>query len=209
MKQAINRELVRQNFALLAFVIEENMRKVSDAVASGDRVTLGRAFERNKKGIRLQNEIEDLVFDELGAPGLNKRERHRLVLMTHLAKILVRLGQQTVTLADLVEKSGASPDSPEVHCVKRMIDHAVYITDNSLVGMLEENIAKCLVAENRKAGAMTLYTIFFDQAGKEAGVSWTADKVSLVRLVDQARMMVDESSELTDEVKSFLETMKP
>lgn len=193
--------------AIMGFAAERNLRDVVQALGRRDLEGLSRVSERNAKQTRLRAEIEEQVVEEMSRQILGTRERRKLVLVSQVALMFERMGNRTVEIAQLCEQIIREPRPSRVTELKKLIEHAVYITDRAATGLVEQDIEMAQIAAEQKLAAMELNRRInceltgLMQAGGDAALR--ADL--LCRIACKAHSIIEEAGQLSQDVIAFLE----
>lgn len=193
--------------AIMGFAAEDNLRDVAQALGRRDLGGLSRVSERNAKQARLRAEIEEQVVEEMSRPTVGTRERWKLVLVSQVALMFERMGNRTVEVAQLCEQIIREPRPSRVTELKKLIEHAVYITDRAATGLVEEDLDMAQIAAEQKLAANELNSrinrelTVLVQAGGDAALR--ADL--LCRIACKAHGIIEEGGQLAQDVIAFLE----
>ncbi len=193
--------------AIMAFAAEGNLRDVARALGARDLSGLSRVTERNAKQARLRVEIESQVVDEMVKPSVGTRERRKLVLVSQIALMFERTGAQTVEMAELCGQVIHEPKPSRVAELKKLIEHAVYITDRATTGFIEEDVALARIAVEQKRAADELNRrINHDLATFVAPRGDSSGRADLLcRIACKAHGIIEEAGQLARDVIAFLE----
>ncbi len=193
--------------ALMGFAAEDNLRDVAHALGKRELSGLGRVVERNAKQSRLRAEIEEQVVEEMSRPTVGTRERRKLILVSQVALMFERMGGQTVEIAGLCGQVINQSRPSRVTEIKKLIEHAVYITDRAATGLVEEDIHMAKIAQEQKRAAAELnarinrdLAVFAESRGDSA---IRADL--LCRIACKAYGIIEEAGKLAEDVIFFLE----
>jgi Na+/phosphate symporter len=193
--------------AIMGFAAEDNLRDVAQALGKRDLGGLSRVSERNAKQARLRVEIEEQVVDEMSRPTVGTRERRKLVLVSQVALMFERMGARTVEMAQLCGQIILEPKPSRVSELKKLIEHAVYITDRAATGLVEEEMSMAKLAVEQKRAATELNNrINRDLASLvEAGGNAAVRADLLCRVACKAHGIIEEAGQLAADVISFLD----
>jgi phosphate uptake regulator len=193
--------------AIMGFAAENNLRDVALALGKRDLGGLSRVVERNAKQSRLRTEIESQVVDEMSRPTVGTRERRKLILVSQVALMFERMGGQTVEIAELTAQVILQPKPSRVTEVKKLIEHAVYITDRAATGLVEEDIDMAKIAAEQKLAANELNgRINRDLASLVDVRGDAATRADLLcRIACKAHGIIEEAGRLAQDVITFLE----
>jgi len=194
--------------AIMGFAAENNLRDVAQALGQRDLRGLSGVAEKNAKQSRLRAEIEEQVVDEMSPPAVGTRERRKLVLVSQVALMFERMGAQTVEIAQLCGQIIREPRPSRITEIKKLIEHAVYITDRAATGLIEEDEGMAKIAVEQKRAATELNgRINRDLVSlMEAGGGDAAVRADLLcRIACKAHGIVEEAGQLAQDVLSFLE----
>jgi phosphate uptake regulator len=133
-----------------------NLREVAQALGRRDLSALGRVVERNAKQSRLRTEIENQVVEEMAQSTVSARDRRKLVLVSQVALMFERMGAQTIEISQLCGQVIREPKPSRVTELKKLIEHAVYITDRAATGLVEEDLEMATIAVEQKRSATEL-----------------------------------------------------
>jgi Na+/phosphate symporter len=193
--------------AIMGFAAETNLRDVAQALGKRDLAGLSRVAERNAKQTRLRAEIEERIVEEMSQPLIGSHERRKLVLVSQVALMFERTGAQTVEIAQLCDQIIRNPRPSRITGIKKLIEHAVYITDRAATGLVEEEISMAKIAVEQKRAATDLnsqicrdLTSLFEAGGAAA---MRADL--LCRIACKAQGIIEEAGQLAHDVIAFLE----
>jgi len=193
--------------AIMGFAAENNLRDVAQALGKRDLGGLSRVVERNAKQSRLRTEIESQVVDEMSRPTVGTRERRKLILVSQVALMFERMGGQTVEIAELTAQVILQPKPSRVTELKKLIEHAVYITDRAATGLVEEDIDMAKIAAEQKLAANELNgRINRDLASLVEVRGDAAMRADLLcRIACKAHGIIEEAGRLAQDVIAFLE----
>jgi Na+/phosphate symporter len=192
--------------AIMGFAAEDNLRDVAQALGKRDLAGLSRVVERNAKQSRLRAEIENQIVEEMARPTVGTRERRKLVLVSQVALMFERMGAQTVEISQLCGQVIRESKPSRLTELKKLIEHAVYITDRAATGLVEEDIEMANIAVEQKRAATELNTrINRDLASIVDARGDSAVRVDLLcRIACKAHGIIEEAGRLADDVISFL-----
>jgi phosphate uptake regulator len=193
--------------AIMGFAAENNLRDVAQALGKRDPAGLSRVEEKNAKQARLRAEIEEQVIGEMSLPTVGTREKRKLVLVSQVSLMFERMGTQTVEIAKLCGQIMREPRPSRVADLKKLIEHAVYITDRAATGLVEEDGDMARMAAEQKRAATDLNNRINRELATlvEAGGD-SAVRADLLRQVaGRAQGIVEEAGKLAQDVLVFLE----
>jgi phosphate uptake regulator len=193
--------------AIMGFAAEDNLRDVALALGRRDLSGLDRVVERNAKQSRLRAEIENQIVEEMAEPSVGTRERRKLVLVSQVALMFERMGDHTVEISQLCSQVMREPKPSRVTELKKLIEHAVYITDRAATGLVEEDIEMAHIAVEQKRAATELNTrINRDLASLVDARGDSAVRADLLcRIACKAHGIIEEAGRLAHDVIAFLE----
>jgi Na+/phosphate symporter len=193
--------------AIMTFAAACNLRDVANALGKRDLAALSRVPEKNAKQSRLRAEIEEQVVEEMSRPMIDTYERRKLVIVSQVALMIERMGARTVDMAKLCDEVLREARPSRVTGVKKLIEHAVFITDRAATGLVGEDVAMAKIAVVQKRVAMETkeqvhreLTVLLEGGG-DAAVR--ADL--LLQIVCKAQGIIEEAGQLAHDVISFLE----
>ena len=191
----------------MGFAAEDNLRDVAQALGKRDVGALARVSERNTKQVRLRTEIEEQIVEEMSQPTVGTRERRKLVLVSQVASMFERMGARTVEVARLCDQIIRQPRPSRVTELKKLIEHAVYITDRAATGLVEEDLDMAKIAVEQKHAASELNSrINRDLASLVETRGDAAIRADLIcRIACKAYGIIEEASQLAQDVIIFLE----
>lgn len=196
--------------ALMGFAAEDNLRDVAHALGKRDLGGLSRVEERNAKQSRLRAEVEEQVVEAMAQPMVGSRERRKLILVSQVALMFERMGAQTVEISGLCGQVIRQPKPSRVTEIKKLIEHAVYITDRAATGLVEEDLDMAKIAQEQKRAADELnvrinreLAAFAESRGDSA---IRADL--LCRIACKAYGIIEEAGQLAEDVTIFLEKVE-
>jgi Na+/phosphate symporter len=143
----------------------------------------------------------------MSQPTVGTHERRKLVLVSQVALMFERMGAQTVEIAQLCGEVIHKPKPSRVTELKKLIEHAVYITDRAATGLVEEEISMARIAVEQKRAATELNArINRDLASLiEAGGDAATRADLLCRIACKAHAIIEEAGQLANDVITFLE----
>ena len=193
--------------AIMGFSAEDNLREVARALGQRNLDGLSKIADRNAKQARLRAEIEEQVVGEMSRPIIGTRERRKLVLVSQVALMFERMGAQTVEIAQLCGQVLREPRVSRLTELRKLIEHAVYITDRAATGLVEEDIAMAKIAVEQKRAATELnQRINRDLASLVDARGDGAVRADLLcRIACQAHGIIEEAGRLAQDVIVFLE----
>jgi len=193
--------------AIMGFAAENNLRDVAHALGKRDLAGLDRISEKNAKQARLRLEVEEQVVEEMSRCMIGTHDRHKLVLISQVALMFERMGARTVDISQLCEQLLREPRPSRVSGLKKLIEHAVYITDRAVTGLVEEDIGMAKLAAEQELAAAELssqvcreLTTLFESGGEAARRA-----ESLLRIASKADEIIGEGGKLAQDVLAFLE----
>jgi len=193
--------------ALMGFAAENNLRDVAQALGKRDLGGLGRVEERNAKQARLRAEVEEQIVDVMSQPMIGSREQRKLILVSQVALMFERMGAQTVEIAGVCRQVICQPKPSRVTEIKKLIEHAVYITDRAATGLVEEDLEMAKIALEQKRDAAELNArINRELAAFAETRGETAIRADLLcRIACKAYGIIEEAGQLAHDVITFLE----
>jgi phosphate uptake regulator len=193
--------------AIMGFAAEDNLRNVAQALSKRDLTGLGRVVERNAKQSRLRAEIENQIVEEMARPTVGIRQRRKLVLASQVALMFERMGAQTIEISQLCGQVISEPKPSRVTELKKLIEHAVYITDRAATGLVEEDLEMATIASEQKRAATELNArINRDLASQVDARGDAAVRADLLcRIACEAHGIIEEAGRLAQDVIAFLE----
>jgi phosphate uptake regulator len=194
--------------AIMGFAAEDNLRNVAQALAKRDRNELGRVEERNAKQARLRAEIEEQIVAEMAQLPAGTRHSRKLILASRVASLFERMGVETVEIARLCDQVICDPKPSRVADIRKLIEHAVYITDRAATGLVEEDLEMTRIAREQNRAAAELNARINQElaAFAEARADARPRIDLLCRIACKAQGMIEEAGRLTEEVTIFLES---
>jgi phosphate uptake regulator len=196
--------------AVMGFAAEDNLRDVAHALGKRDLGGLGRVEEHNAKQARLRAEVEEQIVEAMSQPIMGSRERRKLILTSQIAAMFERMGSQTVEITLLCRQLIRDPKPSRVTEIKKLIEHAVYITDRAATGLVEEDIDMAKIAQEQRRAAVELYVrINRELAAFAESRGETAIRADLLcRIACKAHGIIAEAGQLANDVVSFLEKVE-
>jgi phosphate uptake regulator len=193
--------------AIMGFAAEDNLRDVAVALGKRDLSGLSQVVERNAKQSRLRAEIESQIIEEMARPTVGTRERRKLVLASQLALMFERMGAQTIEISQLCAQIILEPRPSRVTELKKLIEHAVYITDRAATGLVEEDPGMANIAAEQMRAATELNSrINRDLASMVDAKGDAAVRADLLcRIACKAHGIIEEAGRLAQDVITFLE----
>jgi phosphate uptake regulator len=193
--------------AVMGFSAEDRLRAVARALSQRDLTGLSKAAERSDMLSRLRAEIERQIVDEMAKPTVGTRARHKLVLASQVAVMFERMGSQTVEIAQLCAQVVREPRQSRVTELRKLIEHAVYITDRAATGLVEEELEMARIAIEQKRTATELnIRINRDLANRVDACGESAVRADLLcRIACKAHGIIEEAGLLAHQVVEFLE----
>jgi len=193
--------------AIMGFAAEHNLRDVAQALGKRDLNGLSQVEEKNAKQARLRAEIEEQVIEEMSRPTVGTREKRKLVLVSQVSLMFERMGTQTVEISQLCGQIIREPRPSRVTDLKKLLEHAVYITDRAATGLVEEDIGMAKMAAEQKRAASDLNNRINRELTSlmEAGGEIAVRADLLCRIACKAYGIVEEAGQLAQDVLTFLE----
>ena len=193
--------------AIMGFAAEDNLRDVAQALGKRDLSGLSKVVERNAKQSRLRVEIENQVVEEMARTTVSLRARRKLVLVSQVALMFERMGAQTIEISQLCAQVIREPKPSRITEIKKLIEHAVYITDRAATGLVEEDLEMATTAAEQKRAATELNSrINRDLASMVDARGDAAVRADLLcRIACKAHGIIEEAGRLAHDVISFLE----
>ena len=193
--------------AIMGFSAENNLREVAQALGKRELGGLSRVVEKNAKQSRLRIEIEEQLVDEMSKPTVSTRDRRKLVLVSQVALMFERMGTQTVEISQDCAQIILEPRPSRVTEIKKLLEHAVYITDRAATGLIEEDAGMAKIAVEQKRAATELNArINRDLAHLiEAGGDSAVRADQLCRIACKAQGIIEEAGQLAQDVLVLLE----
>jgi len=193
--------------AIMGFAAEHNLREVAEALGKRDLGGLSRVEEKNAKQSRLRIEIEEQIVAEMSQPAVGTRERRKLVLVSQIALMFERMGARTVEISSLCAQIIREPRPSRVTEIKKLIEHALYITDRAVTGLIEDDESMVKIAIEQKRAATDLNARINRELGSwiESGGDASGRADLLCRIVCKAHGIVEEAGQLAQDVFIFLE----
>jgi phosphate uptake regulator len=194
--------------AIMGFAAEDNLRRVAQALAQRNRTELALVEERNGKQSRLRAEVEQQIVEESAHLQPNSRQMQRWRLASHLATLFERMGNHTVEIARSCDEILQEPRPARVADIRKLLEHAVYITDRAATGLVEEDLEMARIAREQTLAAVALWTNVRRELEALAGQPQAnAVRVGLLTgIATRAHEMIDESARLAKDVIAFLES---
>jgi phosphate uptake regulator len=196
--------------AIMGFAAEDNLRKVAQALTQRNRDELALAEERNAKQSRLCAEVEEQIVAESAHLQPNARQMKKWRLVSHLAQLFERMGNHTVEIAHAADELLREPRPARVADIRKLLEHAVYITDRAATGLVEEDLEMAETAQQQVRAAMDLGTrIDRELATLAHAASGNTSRIDLLTgIARRAREMIEEAGRLADDVVVFVNTAK-
>jgi Na+/phosphate symporter len=118
-----------------------------------------------------------------------------------------RMGVQTVEIAQFCGQVIRDPGPSRITELKKLIEHAVYITDRAATGLVEEDVDMAKIAVEQKRAATDLYgRINRDLASRIDVWGDSAVRADLLcRMTCKTHGIIEEAGRLAQDVISFLE----
>ncbi len=193
--------------SIMGFAAEINLRDTANALGKRNLTVLENVPEKNAKQSRLRAEIEEQVVEEMSRSTVGTRERRKLVLVSQVALMFERMGSRTVDIAQFCDRLIREPKPSRVTEIKKLIEHAVYMTDRAATGLLEEDIDMAKMAAEQKLAATELngqihreLTLLMASGGEVA-----VRAELLLRIVSKTNEIIDEAGQLAQDVLNFLD----
>jgi phosphate uptake regulator len=193
--------------AIMGFAAEDNLRKVAQALAQRNRGELALAGERNAKQARLRAEVEEQIVEESTHLQPNARQMKKWRLVSHVAHLFERMGNHTVEIARSCDELLREPRPARVADIRKLLEHAVYITDRAATGLVEEDMEMARTAQEQSLAATVLWNnIRRELTALAQQPSGDATRVSLLTgIANRAHEMIEEASRLATDVIACLE----
>ena len=193
--------------AIMGFAAEANLRDVAQALGKRELPGFGKVVERNAKQSRLRAEIESQIIEEMARPTVGTRERRKLVLASQLGLMFERMGARTIEISQLCAQVIRDPRPSRVTELKKLIEHAVYITDRAATGFVEEDLEMAKIAAEQMQAATELNSrINRDLASMVDARGDAAVRADLLcRIACKAHSIIEEAGRLAQDVITFLE----
>jgi phosphate uptake regulator len=192
---------------IMGLAAERNLRDVAQAFGRRDIAGLAKVSERNEKQSRLRTEIEEQVVDEMSRPTVGTREKRKLVLVSQVALMFERMGARTVEISQLCGQVIRETKPCRTNEIKKLIEHAVYITDRAATGLVDEEVSMAKIAAEQKRDAANLNDRITREltsqmvSGGEAAVR--ADLFRRITCI--AHGIIEEGGQLAQDVINYLE----
>jgi hypothetical protein len=192
--------------AIMGFAAEDNLRKVAQALARGDRGELALVEERNAKQSRLRAEVEVQIIEESAHLQPTERQMKKWRLISHVAQLFEGMGDHTVEIACACDELLRLPRPARVADIRKLIEHAVYITDRAATGLVEEDLEMALIAQEQSLAATVLWnSIRRELTALSLNSSGDTTRVSLLTgIANRAHEMIEKASRLATDVVSCL-----
>ena len=193
--------------AIMGFDAEDNLRQVALALAQRNRGALALVEERNAKQSRLRVEVEEQIVEESAHLQPNVRQLQKWRLASQAANLFEHMGQQTVEIASSCDKILREPRPVRVADVRKLLEHAVYITDRAATGLVEEDLDMARVAREQKYAADELnMRVGRDLARLTAERGDAVPSIDLLRqIASKAHGLIEAAGRLADDVIGLLE----
>jgi hypothetical protein len=129
------------------------------------------------------------------------------VLASQLALMFERMGAQTIEISQLCAQIILEPRPSRVTELKKLIEHAVYITDRAATGLVEEDLGMANIAAEQMRAATELNTrINRDLASMVDAKGDAAVRADLLcRIACKAYGIIEEAGRLAQDAITFLE----
>jgi hypothetical protein len=199
---------VMGTLAIMGFAAEENLRKVAHALGQRNRAELVPVEERNAKQPRLRAEVEEQILHEMEQFAVGTRSRRKLLLASRVATLFERMGNHTVEIARLCDQILQETRPTRVTEIRKLIDHAVYITDRAATGLVEDDLPMARIAQEQNRAALVLCErVRCELAALAVSRGDGASRVHLLTGIScRAQDMIEEAGRLADEVIDFLQS---
>ncbi len=196
--------------AIMGFAAEDNLRKVAQAFTQRDRRELALVEERNAKQPRLRAEVEEQIVEESAHLQPNSRQMQKWRMVSHLANIFERMGNHTVEIARSCDEILRDPKPARIADIRKLLEHAVYITDRAATGLVEEDLEMARIAQEQTVAAAIVWAnIRRELTTLAQQPQANATRIGLLTdIANRAHEMIDESSRLARDVIAFLESAK-
>jgi len=193
--------------AIMGFSAESNLRDVAQALGKKDIDGLSRALEKNAKLSRLRAEIQEQIATEKSRSTVTAREHQKLVLISQASLMFERMGIQTLEMANLCVQIIREPRPSRVAELKKLIEHAVYITDRVATSLIQYDIEIAQIAIEQKRTATELNGRIHRELASliEAGGDAAVRAGLLGRIANKAQEIIEEAGQLAQELLIFLE----
>jgi phosphate uptake regulator len=193
--------------AIMGFAAEDNLRKVAQALAQRNRGELALVEERNAKQPRLRAEVEEQIVEESTHLQPNARQMKKWRLVSHTALLFERMGNHTVEIARSCDELLREPRPARVTDIRKLLEHAVYITDRAATGLVEEDLEMARIAQEQSLAAKVLWnSIRRELTALAQQPNGDATRVSLLSgIANRAHEMIEEATCLATDVIACLE----
>jgi phosphate uptake regulator len=193
--------------AIMGFAAEDNLRSVAQALGKGEPAALARVAERNAKQPRLRAEIEEQIVEELAQMPSGADASRKLLLASRVARLFESMGARTVEIAQLSAHVLCDLRPSRLADIRKLIEHAVYITDRAATGLVEEDLAMAKIARAQRTAANELHArIVRDLARLASERPEARPRVDLLSQVAcKAHGLIEEAGRLADDVIACLE----
>ena len=193
--------------AIMGFAAEDNLRSVAQALGKGEPAALARVAERNAKQPRLRAEIEEQIVEELAQMPSGADASRKLLLASRVARLFESMGARTVEIAQLSAHVLCDLRPSRLADIRKLIEHAVYITDRAATGLVEEDLEMARIAQEQTLAATVLWTnirreltAFAQQPNGD-----TTRICLLTGIANRAHEMIEGASRLATDVIALLE----
>ena len=128
-------------------------------------------------------------------------------LVSHVAHLFERMGNHTVEIARSCDELLREPRPARVADIRKLLEHAVYITDRAATGLVEEDMEMARTAQEQSLAATVLWNnIRRELTALAQQPSGDATRVSLLTgIANRAHEMIEEASRLATDVIACLE----
>jgi phosphate uptake regulator len=194
--------------AIMGFAAEDNLRSVAQALGRGESSALSRVAERNAKQPRLRAEIEEQIAEELARMPTGTRSSRKLLLASRVALLFETMGAQTVEIAQLCGQLLRDSRPGRLTDIRKLVEHAVYITDRAASGLVEEDLAMAKIARGQRVAANELHSrIVRELALLASGSAEARPRVDLLgQIASKAHGLIEEAGRLADDVTLWLQS---
>jgi len=193
--------------AIMGFAAEDNLRKTAQALAQRNRGELAAVEERNAKQSRLRAEVDGQIVEESAHLPPNARQMQKWRLVSHVARMFESMGNHTVEIARACDELLREPRPARVADIRKLLEHAVYITDRAATGLVEDDLEMARMAQEQSRAATVLWnSIRRELAALAAQPHGDARRIGLLGMIaDRAHEMIEEASRLATDVIVLLD----
>jgi phosphate uptake regulator len=193
--------------AIMGFAAEDNLRRVAQALTQRNRSELAHVEERNAKQPRLRAEVEEQIIKESAHLNPSARQVEKWRLASRVAALFERMGGHTVEIARSCDEILLEPRPTRVADIRKLLEHAVYITDRAATGLVENDLEMARIAQEETLDAAVLWTNIRRELDALASQPQAnATRVGLLTsIASRAHEMIEESGRLAGDVIAFLE----